>query len=208
MDGFWKRLDEILGRPLPGSVRALLLVGLVPLALSFAWPMWRIHMLAPQYPDGLDLHIYAHTVEGDIQEVNTLNHYIGMTSIDRAELSDLEWIPFALGVLALLALRLAAIGDRRALVDLTVITAYFGVFSAGRFVYKLYVFGHNLDPRAPVEVDPFMPPVLGTQTIANFTVSSLPGPSTFLIGAFALLLVALTLHQVGLPLLRAQRPAA
>lgn len=208
MAGFWRRLDEILGRPLPGRVRALVVAGLVPLALSFAFPLWRIHMLAPQYPDGLVLHIYAHTVEGDIQEVNTLNHYIGMTRIDRAELSDLDWIPFALGALALLALRLAAIGDRRALVDLTVITAYFGVFSAGRFVYKLYVFGHNLDPRAPVDVDPFMPPVLGTQTIANFTVSSLPGPSTFLVGAFALLLLALTVHQVMLPLLRSERRAA
>jgi len=208
MPSFWRRFDEILGRPLPGGVRALLLVGLVPLAVSFAFPLWRIHMQAPQYPDGLDLHIYAHTVEGDIQEVNTLNHYIGMTSIDRAELSDLDWIPFALGALALLALRLAAIGDRRALVDLTVITAYFGVFSAGRFVYKLYVFGHNLDPRAPFNPDPFMPPVLGTQTVANFTVTSLPGPSTWLVGAFALLLVALTVHQVGLPLVRTQRSAA
>lgn len=205
MDGFWKRFNDILGRPLPGWTRALLAVAIVPLGLSFLWPLWRIHMLAPQYPEGLNLSIYAHTVEGDIQEVNTLNHYIGMDAINRTELSDLDWIPFAIGALALLALRLAAIGDRRGLVDLTVITAYFGVFSAGRFVYKLYAYGHNLDPRAPVEVDPFMPPVLGTQAVANFTVSSLPGPSTFLIGAFALLLVVLTVLQVGLPLVRGGR---
>lgn len=207
MDGFWRRFNDILGRPLPGWTRALLIVAIVPLGLSFLWPLWRIHMLAPQYPDGLVLSIYAHTVEGDVQEVNTLNHYIGMAPISRAELSDLDWIPFAIGALALLALRLAAIGDRRSLVDLTVMTAYFGVFSAGRFVYKLYAYGHNLDPRAPMDVEPFMPPVLGTQTIANFTVSSLPGPSTFLIAVFAALLVVLTVAQVGVPLLRGHRAA-
>ena len=63
-------------------------------------------MLAPQYPQGLTLDIYAHKVEGgrngaDIQEINTLNHYIGMKHLDRAQLSDLDWLPFGFGVLAL-----------------------------------------------------------------------------------------------------------
>jgi copper chaperone NosL len=202
MKGFWRQFNEILGRPVAARSRALLVLGLVPLALSFLWPLWNIHMRAPQYPDGLELRIYAQTVEGDIQEVNTLNHYIGMHHIDRAELSDLDWIPFAIGVLALLALRLAAIGDVRGLVDLTVLTLYFCLFSAGRFVYKLYVYGHNLDPRAPVTVPGFMPPVLGTQQVGNFSVTSVPGPATFLIGVFVAALVALVVAHAALPLLR------
>jgi copper chaperone NosL len=202
MDGFWKRFDEILGRPVAARSRAVLVLAIVPLALSFLWPLWNIHMRAPQYPDGLDLRIYAQTVEGDVQEVNTLNHYIGMHHIDRAELSDLDWIPFAIGALALLALRLAAIGDVRGLVDLTVVALYFCLFSAGRFVYKLYAYGHNLDPHAPVTVPGFMPPVLGTQQVGNFSVTSSPGPATFLIGAFVAALLALVVAQAGLPLLR------
>ena len=111
-----------------------------------------MHLVAPQYPGGLDLEIYAYTVEGDLDEINTLNHYIGMSRIDRTTLSDLDWIPFALGALILLALRVAAVGDVRSLIDLLVISSYFGVFSLARFYYRLYVFGHNLDDRAPFEL--------------------------------------------------------
>jgi hypothetical protein len=175
---------RILDEPIRGRVRVLLLVLLVPLGLTFALPLWRIHLQAPQYPAGLDLLIYTHTVSGDVQEVNTLNHYIGMHAIDRASLSDLDWIPFAVGFLMLLTLRAAAIGDNRGLVDLVVLFAYFSVFSMARFAYKLYVFGHDLDPKAPFTVDPFMPALLGSKQIANFTTTSLPEPASFMLVAF------------------------
>jgi len=186
MQGRLDRFYALLARPIHPWTRALLALLVVPVVLSFTQPLWTIHMVAPQYPDGLALEIYAHTVEGDIQEINTLNHYIGMARIDRASLSDLDWIPFALGALVLLALRVAAVGDVRALIDLAVLTSYFGLFSLGRFYYKMYVFGHNLDPEAPFDVEPFTPAVLGTKQIANFTTSALPGAATLLIGVFAL----------------------
>ena len=165
-------------QPMHLGARLPLALLVIPLLLTFTAPLWNISMLAPQYPQGLTLDIYAHKVEGgrngaDIQEINTLNHYIGMAPIDRAALSDLDWIPFALGVLAILTLRVAAVGSIRSLIDLTVITAYFSAFSLFRFVYKLWVLGHNLDPKAPVRVAPFMPAVFGTKQIANFTVTSL-----------------------------------
>ncbi len=204
MSGFWTRFHEILHRPVVGWSRALLAVSVVLLVLAFTAPLWHIHMVAPQYPQGLDLHVYAHTIEGgregrDLNEINTLNHYIGMRALDRAEFTDLDWIPFALGALVLLTLRVAAIGDVRALVDLAVIAVYFSLFSAGRFVYKLWVYGHNLDPQAPFEVEPFMPPVLGTQQLANFTVTSLPGPATFWLGGFVTLVVLLAAAHVLVP---------
>jgi hypothetical protein len=184
-----RRLDAFyrhLARPLVLPSRALLALLVVPLALSFTAPLWKIHMVAPQYPRGLDLRIYPHTVEGDIQEINTLNHYIGMDRIDRASLSDLDWIPFAIGALILLTLRVAAIGEKRSLVDLAALFSYFSLFSLGRFAYKLYVYGHDLDPLAPFKVAPFTPPILGTKQIANFTTSSSPELGTLWIGAFGL----------------------
>lgn len=187
----YDRFYAALESPLRGRARLLLALLPIPVVLSFWFPLWRIEMVAPQYPRGLNLFIYAHTVTGDIQEVNTLNHYIGMAPINRAELSDLDWIPFALGALVLLTLRVAAIGKGRDLVDLFVLFAYFSAFSMGRFVYKLYVYGHNLDPRAPFTVEPFTPAILGTKQIANFTTTSLPGLSTGLIGIFGLALVVL-----------------
>lgn len=191
------RFQALLVNPLSGTSRLALVALILPLLLSFLWPLWIMRFQAPQYPGGLGLEIFAHTVDGDLQEINTLNHYIGMATIDRAELSDLDWIPFALGVIVLLTLRVAAVGDLRSLIDLGVLTAYFGVFSLGRFVYKLYVFGHNLDPRAPFHMEPFTPAILGTEQIANFTITSLPGPSTWLIGVFALGVMATAALQMA-----------
>jgi len=184
--------------PLRLRSRIVLALLVVPLLLAFTAPLWNISMTAPQYPQGLEIDIFAHKVEGgrdgaDIQEINTLNHYIGMAPIDRAALSDLDWIPFAIGVLMILTLRVAAIGNVSALIDLAVMTFYFSLFSLGRFVYKLYVLGHNLDPRAPVTVEPFMPAVFGTKQIANFTVTSLPRLATVYMGIFATGVAALTI---------------
>ena len=181
---------EFLDRPLFGWSRILLGLLVVPLVLTFTAPLWRIELHAPQYPQGLTLDIYAYTVEGGnhgqhLSEINTLNHYIGMHKIDRAELSDLDWIPFALGAIALLALRCAVIGKVRDLIDVMVVMSYVTVFALGRYAYKMYVFGHNLNPDAPVKVAPFTPPLIGTKQIANFTSTSLPRLGTLWIGIFA-----------------------
>jgi len=185
LDKFYSFLD----RPLFMWSRLVLVLITIPLILTFTQPLWKISMNAPQYPDGLYMEIYAHKIEGGnggqhIKEINTLNHYIGMHKIDRAELSDLDWIPFALGLLVVLTLRCAAIGNVRALVDLAVIAGYVGVFAMGKFVYKLYVFGHNLDPDAPIKIKPFTPAIFGTKQIANFTTHSYPQLGTFYIGIF------------------------
>lgn len=179
-----------LDRPLFGWARVALLVLVIPLAFAFSQPLWKISLRATQYPNGLWMEIYTHKVEGGnggqhIKEINTLNHYIGMHKIDRAELSDLDWIPFAVGLLIVLALRCAVIGNIRALVDLAVLTGYVTVFAFGRFIYKLYVFGHNLDPSAPLRVKPFTPAIFGTKQIANFTTTSMPQLGSLLVGIFA-----------------------
>lgn len=184
------RFYRIMGRPIVFRSRIVLGLLVIPLAFTFSVPLWRMDFEAPQYPKGLQLEIYAHTVDGDVDEINTLNHYIGMARIDRAALSDLDWIPFALGALILLCLRVAALGDVRSLIDLFVLFTYFSAFSLARFAYRLYVFGHDLDPRAPFTVEPFTPALLGTKQIANFTTTSLPAAGTWTIGVFAIGLVA------------------
>jgi copper chaperone NosL len=182
---FW----EFLARPIDLRARAMLAGLIVPLALSFAFPLWNISMKAPQYPNGLTLDIYVYKVEGGnegqhIQEINTLNHYIGMAPINREQLSDLGWMPFAIGLLILLTLRCAAIGDVRILVDLAVLSTYVSLFSLGRFLYRMYVLGHNLDPHAPMRIAPFTPAIFGTKQIANFTVTSYPRGATVMIAGF------------------------
>lgn len=180
---------EFLSRPLFGWSRLVLVALAVPLVLSFTAPLWRISMTAPQYPNGLYMDIYAYKLEGGddgvhINEINTLNHYIGMRKLDAAAAADLDWIPFALGALLLLTLRVAAIGTVRNLIDLAVMTGYVSAFAFGRFVYRLWVFGHDLDPTAPVRVKPFMPVVLGHKTVANFETYSLPQLGSYYLVTF------------------------
>jgi hypothetical protein len=116
-----------------------------------------------------------------------------MRKLERADFTDLDWIPFAIGALALLALRVAAIGDVRSLIDLSALTVYFLGFSAARFAFQLYTYGHQLDPSAPIEMAPFMPPVFGTRQIANFTTASYPRGATFLLALFAAIVCGLAL---------------
>lgn len=205
IDRFYRRL----GLPIALWSRWVLGLAVIPLLASFAFPLWNIRMHAPQYPNGLQLDIYAYTIEGgndgnDLAEINTLNHYIGMRKLERADFTDLDWIPFAIGALALLSLRVAAIGDVRSLIDLAVMTVYFLGFSAARFAFQLYTYGHDLDPSAPIDMPPFMPPVLGTRQIANFTTASYPRAASFLLGLFALIVCGLALWHAR----RAARPPA
>ncbi len=189
---------DFLARPLFKSSR-LVLVGLcVPLALCFTQPIWRISMEAPQYRNGLYLDIYTYKIEGGnngqhLQEINLLNHYIGMRKLDRAAMSDLDWLPFALGALLILALRVAAIGNVRSLIDLLVLSLYVSGFAFARFVFTLYKFGHELDPEAPVKTQPFTPAIFGSKQIANFMTHSFPSIGSAFLCVFVSGVVGVTL---------------
>ena len=150
-------------------------------------PLWQIHLVAPQYPEGLDMYIYAYQLVGgnagqDITEINNLNHYIGMAPIREADFTEMQVLPFFFGGFALLALRAAVFARVGAVVDLGVLFTYFGGFSLYRFYNRLYTYAHNLDPRAPMDIDPFTPTM-------NFTQYSFPREASALLLVFVLLLV-------------------
>ena len=152
-------------------------------------------MFAPQYPDGLRLDIYSHTLVGgnggqDIKEINLLNHYIGMHDLADEDFTEFKWMPFVLGALALLFLRAAVLGTVKELLDATVLFVYFGAFSLWSFGYKLYRYGHDLSPTAAVKVPPFTPPMFGYQKIANFEVYSVPASGTYVMVGVVVLLLA------------------
>lgn len=197
-----EKFYTFLQKPLLFPARIVLVLLVVPLVFAFTAPLWRISMNAPQYPNGLSMDVYAYKLQGgnegqDINEINTLNHYIGMRKLDATAFADLDWIPFALGALALLTLRCAAIGTVRDLLDLFVMMSYVSVFAFGRFVYRLWVFGHELDPHAPVKVKPFMPVVLGHKTVANFETYSYPQLGSALMAVFSIGVIGLALFHLA-----------
>jgi len=183
------RFYAFLDRPLFLRSRIVLALLVIPLVLTFTAPLWRISMTAPQYPKGLYMEIYTHKIDGghhghDIVEINELNHYIGMKPIAGAALADLDWIPFALGLLVVLTLRCAAIGNVRALIDLLVVSGYVATFAFARFVYRLWYFGHSLDPEAPIHLPAFTPAIIGRKQVANFGVESWPRAGALYVSIF------------------------
>lgn len=177
--------------------RVAILIGVVALIPSLFFPLWHMTFRSNQYPDGLSLHIYASQLEGgktpardDLREINALNHYIGMRPLLESDFSEFTWLPFAIGGLALLALRAMVVGKMSSLIDVFVLFTYFGLYSFWSFYHRLYLYGHNLDPTAAIKVAPFTPPLIGSQVVGNFTVNSYPGGASYALVGFALMLSA------------------
>jgi len=186
-----KWLEQVVS---PRARLAVLGAGLLLIAAPF-FPLWKITMFAAQFPEGLRLSIFAHKLVGgaggaDLQGINILNHYIGMREIQAVDFVEMKFIPFALGVFFLIGLRAAAFAKVRDVIDLTVLFLYFSAFSFGVFWYRMFSYGHQLNPEAPIKVAPFTPPVFGHQHIANFDVYSYPGAGAILLLAFGLALLA------------------
>lgn len=201
MNARLETLDRLLRRPVSVAGRGLMLLAVVVLVAGAALPLWRIQLVAPQYAEGLTLDMYTYQIVAgnggqDLAEINTLNHYIGMQPIVQADFLEMKVLPLAVGVFALLGLRAVVVGRIMNVVDIGVLFLYFGAFSLGSFAYRLYSYGHHLDPRAPMKIEPFMPVVIGSQQIANFVQTSLPLAGTFCMGGFLLLVAGAFWHSV------------
>lgn len=197
-----RRQVEFIFKPLNLASRVVLLLAAAAVAASLLFPLWKLHLIAPQYAEGLELYIYPWKIQGgglngnDLHEINNLNHYIGMKSIQHADFREMQIMPFMFGVFIMLTLRAAAFGGMRYVVDVLMLSAWFGVFSIVSFYYRLYTYGHELDPKAPMTIEPFTPLIFGTQQIANFTQSSYPQLGTYLLWLFmGLLLLAMWLSR-------------
>jgi len=187
-------MGESLQKPLNTKSRILLIVAAIVLAPTFFYPLWYMQFWSYQYPDNLTLYIYSHKLDGgddgnDITEINILNHYIGMAELEEENFTELKWIPLALGIFLVLTLRAAVFARVGKIVDVLMLFSYFGLFSLWSFWYKLNAYGHELDPRASIKIEPFTPPIFGFEQVGQFKVWSYPHVSSYLLGVFALLLV-------------------
>jgi copper chaperone NosL len=191
---FLRRQRLFLARPLNLASRVVLLLGAALLAASFFFPLWQIRLVAPQYKDGLTMTIYSYQLTAGnngqhLDEINLLNHYIGMKPIQQADFVEMTWIPFVVGLFIILTLRAAVFGRMGKVLDLLVMFTYFGLFSMGNFYYRLYTYGHDLDPKAAMKIEPFVPVIIGQNKIANFIQYSYPMAASYLLLAYVLVLL-------------------
>lgn len=147
-------------------------------AAALMLPLWGFSMSAPQYPDEtLHLRVTSHGIAGDVQEVETLQQYIGVRFPE--ELPELRLAVNAMIGLALLfgvAGFVAARGAGRAFrVACAALMIAFVATSAIAVQRRLYEVGHVRDPHAPIRaVRNFTPPLVGPVKVGNFTVWSYP----------------------------------
>ncbi len=84
------------------SSRIAVAVAALLLLAVYVAPLWRIELIAPQYPEGLGLRIWVNQITGlkpnDLNSINGLNHYIGMHAIEPDEIPELEFMPKLLAV--------------------------------------------------------------------------------------------------------------
>lgn len=164
---------------LPGA-RWLMAMALLSLALVYVFPLWQILLEAPQFPGGLQMYIWIDKISGTdkyiLQNVNILNHYIGMKPIHPESIPELVYFPIisyimlGLGVLTLL------INKVWAYLSWSALLALLGALGIYDFYLWLYDYGHNLDPKAPIQVEgmTYQPPLLGGKNLLNFYVESYP----------------------------------
>lgn len=163
---FHRRMDRV-ERPL------VALAGLMMLGSLFL-PIWHVHLWAPQYPEGMDLWIYARTITGNLQNINILNHYIGMKPIGVESFPEFVWMTPVLAALAVIIMLTALINRREGLISTGAAVVAFNGFMIWDLYHWMYAWGHELDPHAAITVPPFTPPALGFKHIANFYVTSFP----------------------------------
>jgi hypothetical protein len=204
--------------PEPSSARpttyvlptAILLVGAALLVVSVFLPYWELRLHAPQYPGGLEVELYVNRLAGDVDEIDGLNHYIGMARLGEAAEVEREVAVLAVGTIALLLLAAVFVQNRWAALLALPAVGYPLVFLADLFFW-LYRFGHSLDPRAALSssIKPFTPTMLGEGRIGQFrTTAELEEGFILAVLGALVVLIGLYFHRRAYrPLAEARRPA-
>lgn len=159
------------------------------LLVASAWlPLWHMELHAPQYPRGLSLTAYGTRIEGDVQEVNTVNHYVGVEAVHADSIPELALFPYLMGGLVAVVLGGAVVARSR--ITRAVVGLAVWAFALGFLVdlqWWLYRYGHERSADAPYRIDDFTPRVLGGSQVVNFYSETMVGTGYWLIVLAALL---------------------
>jgi len=157
-------------------------------------PFWEMALKAPQYPDGLKLTVYLDRIEGDVDEVDSLNHYIGVGKIaDGAKFERAVSMPgiYAMGAI----LVLAPVVGRRKFWLLATPVVLFPIIFAVDLKYWMHRLSTDLDPHAPFKMKPFSFALFGESKVAQFvSTTSFSAGYWIVVGAALAALAALLLR--------------
>lgn len=165
--------------------RILMLIASMLMFLLFAFPIWNITLEAPQYPEGIKMYIWIHKITGSdeftLQNINILNHYIGMKTITPESIPELTYFPYIIISLIVLGGIFTLLGKK----ILYLIWSFLLMILGGLGIYDFYLweydYGHNLDPLAQIKLPgmSYQPPLLGEKQLLNFMAKSYPDYGTY-----------------------------
>lgn len=137
---------------------------------SIFFPYWQMRLNAPQYPQGLYLTVYIDHLQGDISEIDGLNHYIGMAKLGEAARIERELAPVAMASIVLMVIGTAFV-HRKWFAPMVLPAMLLPLVFLGDMYYWLRRYGQSLDPNAALSsaVKPFTPTLLGHGTIGQFS---------------------------------------
>ncbi|NJW53246.1 hypothetical protein [Salinimicrobium oceani] len=178
----------------------IMIIGSALLLGLFFFPLWNIKLEAPQYPDPLGMDIYIAGIEGeeefDIQNIDGINHYIGMKKIPKPkDMWEFNTFPVVIGGMAVFGIILGILGlfgkiSSRWFLGWFILMSLLGILGMYDFNNWLIDYGTDLDPKAIIKLtdangDPlsYKPPLLGSQKILNFTAHSYPQTGAYLMFA-------------------------
>jgi len=167
------------------------------------------------------MYIRINTVEGatdtDLNNINNLNHYIGMKRIDAATIPELKFMPWIVGFLVASGLAAAAIGRRRIAYGWLTVFITLAVLGLADFWRWEYDYGHNLDAATAIIKIPgmsYQPPLIGARQLLNFRAVSLPAAGgmlaglAFALGLYAVVRTSITRREHGGSMVRLARASA
>lgn len=160
---------------------------------SLVFPFWKITLVAPQYPEGLEMFIYPDGVKGQVDLINGLNHYIGMKTIVNQDFPEFRFLLYWLGFLVLAGFITFLVNKLKWLwvwVMMLLATGITGVIDFWRWEYD---YGHHLDPHAAIKIPgvTYQPPLFGYKQLLNFIAGSFPASGGYMIIIPGILLVGI-----------------
>jgi copper chaperone NosL len=157
---------------------------------TYFLPVWAIYLVAPQYPEGLSMQIWLNKITGQVEIINGLNHYIGMKHISADMFPEFSFLVYIMAFFIVLGLIVALTGNRRFLFSYLILLALGGVTALADFYKWGYDYGHNLDPKAAIQVPglSYQPPLIGHKQLLNFDAYSYPDSGGWVVMAAGALL--------------------
>jgi hypothetical protein len=176
-----------------------MIIGSALLLGLFVFPLWSISLEAPQYPSGIGMYIHLDGLEGhekhDIQNIDGLNHYIGMRKLPKQdEMWEFSVFPKVIAAMSFLGILIGLLGlfkkvSYKWFLGWLILMTVLGIMGIFDFNAWMTDYGTNLDPKAIMKMTDadgnplsYKPPLFGSKDILNFTAHSYPALGAILMG--------------------------